>query len=83
MEQAFYWGGGLVVGIVSFFLKNLIEDHEKTKEMIISTKSKLDLVENDYLNKHSHLSEKMDDLNGTLKDLSLDIKELTKQLRNK
>jgi uncharacterized protein YydD (DUF2326 family) len=40
-------------------------------------------VENDYLNKHSHLSEKMEDLYGALKELSIEIKELTKELKSK
>lgn len=82
MEQSFYWAGGLIVSILGYFLKNLINDHEKTKEMTQATKAKLDLVENDYLNKHSHLSEKMEELNGALKELSNDIKALTKELTN-
>ena len=81
MDQAFYWAGGIVVSIISFFLKALITEHEKTKELAQSTKAKLDLVENDYLNKHSHLSEKMEELNGALKELSNDIKALTKELK--
>ena len=82
MEQAFYWAGGVIVSIIGFFLKSLIADHEKTKDLLNSTKAKLDLVENDYLNKHSHLSEKMEELNGALKELSNDIKALTKELTN-
>jgi hypothetical protein len=83
MNDVFYWIGGLTVSIISFFLKSLMTDHEKIKEMATQTKSKLDLVENDYLNKHSHLSEKMEDLYGALKELSIEIKELTKELKSK
>lgn len=81
MDNLFYWGGGIVVSIIGFFLKSLITDHDKTKELVQKTASKLDLVENDYLNKHSHLSEKMEELNGALKELSNDIKALTRELK--
>jgi predicted ATPase len=83
MEQTYYWAVGIVVSILGFFLKNIIADHEKTKDLANQTKAKLDLVENDYLNKHSHLSEKMEDLYGALKELSIEIKELTKELKSK
>ena len=81
MDQAFYYAGGVIVSIIGFFLKELINEHEKTKDLAQSTKAKLDLVENDYLNKHSHLSEKMEELNGALKELSNDIKALTKEIK--
>lgn len=73
--------GGILISILGYFLKRVMEDHEKTKDMAVQTKSKLDLVENDYLNKHNHLNEKFEELNSTLKELSNDIKILTKELR--
>jgi SMC interacting uncharacterized protein involved in chromosome segregation len=72
---------GLLISIIGYFLKRQMEKMDKMEETLIRTKSKLDLVENDYINKHNHLSEKMDELYGALKELSGEIKQLTKELR--
>jgi SMC interacting uncharacterized protein involved in chromosome segregation len=72
---------GFLISIIGYFLKRQMEKIDKMDETLIRTKSKLDLVENDYINKHNHLSEKMDELYGALKELSSEIKQLTKELR--
>ena len=72
---------GFLITILGYFLKRVMDEHDKTKEIAMNTKNKLDIVENDYLNKHSHISEKMEELYGALKELSNDIKQLTKELK--
>lgn len=74
---------GAGIGVIGYFLKQTMEDLKKTKEVTYDTKNKLAVIENDYLNKHSHLSDKFDELYGAVKDLTSEIKSLTKELNKK
>lgn len=76
---------GLAAGIaiIGYFLKQTMEDLKRTKDVAYDTKNKLAVIENDYLNKHSHLSDKFDELYSAVKDLTLEIKQLTKEINKK
>ena len=74
---------GALLTVVGYFLKLTMEDLKKVKEVSYETRNRLNVVENDYLNKHSHLSDKFDELYGAVKDLTLEIKSLTKELNKK
>lgn len=74
---------GVGIGIISYFLKSTMEDLKKTKEVAYDTRNKLAVIENDYLNKHSHLSDKFDELYSAVKDLTQEIKSLTKEINKK
>ncbi len=71
--------GGLMLGIIGYFLRNTMEDLKSVKLMSFETKNKLAIIENDYLNKHANLSDKFDDLKAALVDLTKEIKELNKR----
>ena len=71
------------IAIIGYFLRQTMEDLKKTKELTYENKNKLSVMENDYLNKHNHLSEKFDDLYGAVKDLTVEIKSLTKEINKK
>lgn len=74
---------GLMLGVISFFLKSTMDDIKKMKECVYSTKTKVEVMESDYLNKHQNLTEKFDLLNSTMKDLTSEIKKLSEQIHKK
>jgi uncharacterized protein YoxC len=71
------------IAVIGYFLKQTMEDLKKTKEVAYDVKNKLAVIENDYLNKHAHLSDKFDELYGAVKDLTTEIKQLTKEINKK
>lgn len=74
---------GLMLGVISFFLKSTMDDIKKMKECVYSTKTKVEVMESDYLNKHQNLTEKFDLLNSTMRDLTSEIKKLSEQIHKK
>jgi len=74
---------GIAVAIIGYFLRQTMDDLKTTKEVSYDTRNKLAVIENDYLNKHSHLSDKFEELYGAVKDLTLEIKSLTKEINKK
>ena len=79
--MSFALTGGIAV--ISYFLKQTMEDLRKVKDLSYDNRNKLSVIENDYLNKHNHLSEKFDELYGAVKDLTVEIKSLTKEINKK
>jgi hypothetical protein len=71
------------IAIIGYFLKQTMEDLRKVKDLSYENKNKLSVMENDYLNKHNHLSEKFDELYVAVKDLTVEIKNLNKEISKK
>jgi len=69
---------GIVVGVIAYFLKGVIEDIKTVKNLTFENKSGLELIKNDYQNKIDHITEKFDELKQTMNDLIKEIKELNK-----
>lgn len=74
---------GILLSIIGFFLKVTMDDIKKMKECVYSTKTKVEVMESDYLNKHQNLTEKFDLLNTTMKDLTAEIKNLRAEIHKK
>ena len=70
--------GGISISIISYFLKQTMSDLKAVKEVAYETKSKLSVLENDYLNKISQLNEKFDMLNESIKTLTSEIKKINR-----
>jgi hypothetical protein len=70
--------GGLAVSIITYFLKQTMNDLKQVKEIAYETKSKLNVIENDYLNKIDQLNSKFDMLNESIKELTREIKNIKK-----
>jgi hypothetical protein len=68
--------GGLAVSVISYFLKQTMNDLKQVKEIAYETKSKLNVIENDYLNKIDQLNSKFDMLNESIKELTREIKNI-------
>ena len=70
--------GGLAVSVISYFLKQTMNDLKQVKEVAYETRSKLKVLENDYLNKIDQLNQKFDMLNESIKELTREIKNIKK-----
>lgn len=71
--------GGMMVSVISYFLKTTMDDLKNVKEMSFDTKNKLAVLENDHINKHNSLSDKFDELKLALMELTKELKELNKR----
>ena len=73
--------GGLMMTIVGYFLKSTMDDLKSVKLLTYETKNKLDILQNDHINKHAALTEKFDELKQALNELTKELKELNKKAR--
>lgn len=73
--------GGLMMTIVGYFLKSTMDDLKSVKLLTYETKNKLDILQNDHINKHAALTEKFDELKQALNELTKELKELNKKSR--
>jgi len=73
--------GGIMLSIVSFFLKSTMDDLKSVKLLSYETKNKLDILQNDHINKHATLTDKFDELKQALNELTKELKELNKKAR--
>jgi hypothetical protein len=71
------------IAVIGYFLKQTMEDLKKTKDVAYDVRNKLAVIENDYLNKHAHLSDKFDELYSAVKDLTSEIKQLNREISKK
>ena len=70
--------GGIMLAVIGYFLKQTMSDLKTVKEITYETKSKLKVLENDYLNKIQQLNDKIDTLQETIKDLTNELREFNK-----
>lgn len=73
--------GGIMLGIISWFLKATMAELKEVKDLSYSTKNQLDILKNDHLNKYANMSDKFDELKAAVVDLTKEIKELNKRAR--
>lgn len=71
--------GGVSISIIGYFLKATMDDLKEVKIISYETKSKLSVLETDYLNKIAQLNDKFDSLNESIKELTKEIKNINKQ----
>ncbi len=75
--------GGVMLGIISYFLKRTMDELKEVKDVAYSAKNDLSLLKNDHINKYEHMTEKFDTLCESVRDLTREIKELNKELNKK
>lgn len=73
--------GGIMLGIISWFLKATMAELKEVKDLSYSTKNQLDILKNDHINKYANMSDKFDELKAAVVDLTKEIKELNKRAR--
>jgi len=74
--------GSIVVSIIGYFLKRTMDELKETKDLATRTKSELDVLKQDHLNKHEYITEKFDDLKDSIDTLTKELKNLTQRLDN-
>jgi uncharacterized membrane-anchored protein YhcB (DUF1043 family) len=75
--------GGLMLGVISFFLKRTMDELKEVKNVAYNAKNDLNVLKNDYINKYEHLTDIFDTFCESFKDLTREIKELNKELIKK
>jgi len=80
----------LTVGVIGYFLKRVMtqidEMNDKltlNKENVAENKSKIEILDIQSTSKFQHFNEKFDMLFTSLRDLTLEIKELNTTMKNK
>jgi hypothetical protein len=73
--------GGVMLSVIGFFLKGTMDELKEIKILSYKTKSDLDLLKNDHINKYASMSDKFDELKSAVVDLTKEIKELNKRGR--
>ena len=73
--------GGVMLTIIGYFLKSTMDDLKSVKLLTYETKNKLDILQNDHINKHANLTDKFDELKQALNELTKELKELNKKAR--
>ncbi len=73
--------GGVMMSVISFFLKRTMDELKEVKQLSYSNKSEIDILKTDYKNKIEHLTDKFDELKLTMSDLIKEIRELNKRIK--
>ena len=73
--------GGIMLAIISWFLKSTMAELKEVKELSYNTKNQLDILKNDHINKYANMSDKFDELKAAVVDLTKEIKELNKRVK--
>lgn len=66
--------GGLAISVITYFLKQTMSDLKQVKEIAYETKSKLNVLESNYVLQIAQLNEKIEDLKDIIKDLTKELK---------
>lgn len=70
----------VLIAIIGYFLHSTMSDIKDLKKTSIEMEKKVSVIENDYLNKHKNLSDRFDELNNAVKDLTKEIQILSKEI---
>lgn len=83
MEQVMIYVGGILIGIIGFFLRKSLDDIRSLKDLAYKTDRELEILKTEHINKYNRLEEKFDELYSAVKDLTMEIKSLNIQLSKK
>lgn len=72
--------GGSMLAIIGYFLRQTMQELKDVKAVAYKTKTKVEVLENDYLNKIASLNEKFDLLYTAIDRLTTKIEELNKRI---
>ncbi len=72
--------GGIMLSIIGFFLKKTMDELKEVKLLANVTSTKLEVLQRDHDLQLEFLSDKFDDLEDAMKDLTREIKELNKTI---
>lgn len=78
--QIFQIAGGVLISIISYFLKGVVQDVKWLKREQSRLQTDLSLLKSEHVMKHDVINDKFDDINQNFNDLKESIKELTKTI---
>jgi len=73
--------GGLSISVIGYFLKETMSDLKSVKSISFETKTKLQVLETEYMNKIERLNEKFDLLYDAIEKLSNKIEDLNEKIK--
>jgi peptidoglycan hydrolase CwlO-like protein len=73
--------GGVMLGIISYFLKRTMDELKEVKNMAYDNSNKITVLQVDYKNKIDNITEKFDELKQTMSELIKEIKELNQRIK--
>lgn len=76
-------GMGFLITIIGFFLKRVIDEQDKTRDLAQRNQAKLELLESETNLKFNHIEQKMNELTVMIKELSSDIKAISIKLNQR
>lgn len=83
MNDLYFWGLGLLIGVVGYFLRGVMERVKELEKYTVMKGTELDILKNDHMNKYENLTEKFDELKNVIMELTREMKELVKKINNK
>lgn len=75
--------GGISISIIGYYLKTTLSELKEVKSIANENRTKIEVMEVDYLNKVNNLNDKFDRLFDAVRDLTIEIKILNKELSKK
>jgi hypothetical protein len=72
-----------LISIIGFFLKRVIDEHDRTKDIAIKNQANIDLINSESRLKYEHLESKINDLTVMVKELATELRNISIQLSKK
>lgn len=73
--------GGIMLAIIGYFLRSTMGELKEIKSLTYETRTKVEVLEAEYMNKINNLNEKFDMLYVSIKDLTKEISKLNEKIR--
>lgn len=73
--------GGLSISVIGYFLKETMNDLKSVKSISFETKTKLQVLETEYMNKIERLNERFDLLYNAIERLTDKIENLSEKIK--
>lgn len=73
--------GGVSISVIGYFLKSTMDEIKKIKEVAYQTKTKVEVMEADYINKITNLNQKFDLLYNAIEKLTDKIEKLNEKIK--
>lgn len=74
---------GIALGVITYFLKSTMDRLKDVEKQANLNTQKCSILEGEYNLKFIHMSEKFDELHSAVKDLTTEIKTLTREIHQK
>ena len=75
--------GGLMLSVIGFFLRQTMAELKEVKTLSYTTKSQLDVLKNDHMNKYDNLTDKFEELKSAVSDLTKEISILNRSINKR